>query len=219
MNIFDILGPVMIGPSSSHTAGAVRAANVAAKLLAKPIMSAKITLYGSLAKTYYGHGTDCAVLGGLMGFSPDDYRITNSHRLARDAKIEYIIATSAQSMPHPNTVKIELTASDNSQMSIMVESVGGGAIKIVMIDNAEVSFTTEYHTTVIFNDDKSGVLSSITAVFANYCINIAFMKLFRLDKSAIIIIEADQPLPQVALECLKKLDYITSVISIEPQTN
>ncbi len=219
MNIFDILGPVMIGPSSSHTAGAVRAGNVAARLLGKPIVSAKITLYGSFAKTYYGHGTDCAILGGILGFSSDDRRIPNSHQFAEQSGIEYKIIIENIEMAHPNTVKLELTSADNSEISVTVESVGGGSINVVKIDDADVSFTTEYFTTVIFNEDKSGVMSGVTSVYAQYEINIAFMKLFRYGKSAIMVIESDQALPKKAEQQLRLIRHVNRVIDIEPFTD
>ncbi len=216
MNIFDILGPVMIGPSSSHTAGAVRAGNVAAQLLAKPIKRAEITLYGSFAKTYYGHGTDCAIVGGLLGFSPSDHRIPESHRLAVKAGMDFTITADTITMSHPNTVKLVLVANDESSISVTVESLGGGAINIVRIDDAEVSFTTEYYTTVVFNDDRSGVLSDITAVYASHGINIAFMRLFRVASSAIMVIESDIPISDEISCSLKAIKYVNKIITISP---
>ncbi len=215
MNIFEILGPVMIGPSSSHTAGVVRAGNVSARLLGKPVCNAVITLYGSFAKTYFGHGTDCAVLGGLMGFLPDDPRIPNTHELAKEAGINYRFElNSDESVLHPNTVKLELTASDRSFISVRVQSLGGGAINVCGIDDAEVSFTTEYHTTVIMNEDKSGVVADVSSVFARCSVNIAFMRLFRLNKSAIMVIESDDPMPASAGVELSKVRHVTRVIDI-----
>ncbi len=216
MNIFDILGPVMIGPSSSHTAGAVRAGNVAARLLGMPIKSAEITLYGSFAKTYYGHGTDCAILGGLLEFKPADIRIPNSHLLATQSGIDYKIVVDNLETAHPNTVKIHLCACDDSEITVTVESVGGGSINVVKIDDAEVSFTTEYFTTVVFNEDKSGVMSGVTSVFAQYEVNIAFMKLFRYGKSAIMVIESDQALPKKAEQQLRLIRHVNRVIDIAP---
>ncbi len=219
MNIFDILGPVMIGPSSSHTAGAVRAGNVAARLLGKPIKSAEITLYGSFAKTYYGHGTDCAILGGLLEFTPADHRIPNSHEHAKQSGIEYNILTDSLDMAHPNTVKISLCAQDDSKIEVTVESLGGGAINVVKIDDAEVSFTTEYYTTVVFNDDKSGVISNVTSVFAQHEVNIAYMRLFRYGKSAIMVIESDQATPHNAQAQLRLIRHVNRVIDIAPFTD
>ncbi len=216
MNIFEILGPVMIGPSSSHTAGAVRAGNVAARLLGRKVARAEIILYGSLAKTYYGHGTDCAIIGGLLGFSPDDENIVNSHELAKKTGLEYSIELCYDEVVlHPNTVRLNLF-SENTQITVCVQSLGGGAINVSGIDDAEVSFTTEYYTTVIFNEDKSGVMADVCAVFAKMDINIAFMKLFRTESSAIMVIESDEALPQQSLDELKKILYVNRVIAIAP---
>ncbi len=217
MNIFEILGPVMIGPSSSHTAGAVRAGNVAARLLGQKVARAEIVLYGSLAKTYYGHGTDCAIIGGLLGFFPDNENIPNSHALAQQAGMKYSFELNFdESILHPNTVSLRLFSDCQTEITVRVESLGGGAINVSGIDDAEVSFTTEYHTTVIFNDDKSGVIAEVSSVFAKMGVNIAFMKLFRTEGGAIMVIESDEALPEQSLVDLKKVKFVNRVIGISP---
>ena len=218
MNVFEIIGPTMIGPSSSHTAGASRAGLVARRLLGEEPAWAQVTLYGSFALTYAGHGVDRAIIGGLLGFELDDVRIKNSFAHADQAGLEFSIETSEEDAGHPNTAKISLRGKEGGSVCVTVRSVGGGVINVVDIDGGEVLFSAEYDTTVIFNNDRPGTIARISAVFAEHGINIAFMRVFRKyeGKEAIMVIETDQQTGQEVIDKLRASQNILKVITIPP---
>jgi L-serine dehydratase, iron-sulfur-dependent, beta subunit len=156
MNIFDMIGPIMVGPSSSHTAGAARAGYVARMLLGEEPVKAVVTLSGSFAQTYQGHGTDRAIIGGILGFSPSDLRIRNSFEEAKRNRLSYTFQMEELENTAPNTAKIELQGANGAAISTIISSVGGGVVQVVRINDADVKFSAEYPTTVVFNDDKPG---------------------------------------------------------------
>ena len=190
MNIFDIIGPIMIGPSSSHTAGAVKLGNVARILLGSTPVKAKITLYGSFAKTGSGHGTDRALLAGICGYSMDDVRIRS---VFEECSIEYCFEYAVNQDFHPNTAVIELSDGKTS-VTMRGASVGGGRVEIQEVDGMAVSFNGDYNTLIIFHYDRKGIIGRITTWLSENGINIAFMKVFRLEKAdrAVSVIETDQ---------------------------
>ena len=190
MDIFDIIGPVMIGPSSSHTAGAVKLGNVARILLGSVPVKADITLYGSFAKTGKGHGTDKAILAGVCGYSMDDSGIKD---IFDTCPIEYEFKYADNRDFHPNTAVIELTDGDMA-VEMRGASVGGGRIEVQEVDGMEVSFSGDFNTLIIFHYDRKGIIGKITTWLSENGINIAFMKVFRLDKDdrAVSVIETDQ---------------------------
>ena len=218
MNVFDIIGPVMIGPSSSHTAEASRAGLIAKHLLGAEPIRAEITLYGSFAKTYAGHGTDRAIIGGILGFLPDDERIRNSFFHAKERGLEFFFHISDEDAGHPNTVQIALEAKSGEKICVVVRSVGAGAINVAEINGGEVHFTAEYDTTVIFNNDRAGVIADITSAFARHGINIAFMRVFRKSegKDAVMVIETDQSVNDSLQNELRSVENIRKVITIPP---
>jgi len=190
MNVFDIIGPVMIGPSSSHTAGAVKLGNVARILLGAPPVKAKITLYGSFAKTGKGHGTDKALLAGICGYAADDVRIRT---VFEHCPFEYEIGYDENTDFHPNTAVMELS-DGNITIKMRGASVGGGRVEVQEVDGMAVSFNGDYNTLVIFHNDKKGIVGKITTWLSENGINIAFMKVFRLNKDdkVVSVIETDQ---------------------------
>lgn len=199
LSIRDIIGPIMIGPSSSHTAGALRIALMTHRLLEKTPSKVHFKLYGSFAHTYQGHGTDRALLGGILGMNPDDERIRNSFELAREAGIDFAFIPITNTVTaHSNTVDIEIFEDDNLCMSIRGESIGGGAAHITRINGVDVLLDGEYSSLVIRQQDTPGVLAHITHVLSEAGINIATTKLFREQKGEIAytIIETDNPLSQ-----------------------
>lgn len=218
MNVFDIIGPAMIGPSSSHTAGASRAGLVARRLLGEEPAWAHVTLYGSFALTYAGHGVDRAIIGGLLGFELDDVRIRDSFRFAHEAGLDFSVETSEEDAGHPNTARISLRGKNGGSVSVVVRSVGGGVVNVVEIDGGEVLFSAEYDTTVIFNNDRPGTVARISAVFAAHGINIAFMRVFRKyeGKDAIMVIETDQQAGEDVIRKLRDSENILKVITIPP---
>ncbi len=216
LSVFDIIGPVMIGPSSSHTAGALRISLIAYKIFKGKINEVKFTLYGSFAKTYKGHGTDRALLAGIMGFDTDDQRIRNSFEIADNINLKYsFIEGEATPYMHPNTVKIEIFA-DDSTMDLIGESIGGGSVVIKQINGIDVKFTGEYTTIMIQQIDKPGVVAYITKVLSENNINIAFMSMFResFGERAFTMLELDQDVPIEILDKLKEHEFISDTFLI-----
>lgn len=199
ISVFDVLGPNMIGPSSSHTAGAAVIAFLAQKMLNGPLTNVDFTLYGSFAKTYRGHGTDRALLGGIMGFSTDDMRIRDSFSIAQERHLRFSFTANEQETEvHPNTVDITMTNAAGQQMTIRGESLGGGKVRIVRINQVRVDFTGEYSAIIVIHQDKPGVAAHITKALSDRGVNIAFMRLFRENKgdTAYTIVESDDRLPE-----------------------
>lgn len=194
IGIFDIIGPIMIGPSSSHTAGALRIALIAGKLLPGGAAEAEFTLYGSFAHTYRGHGTDRALVAGILGFGTEDERIRDSFAIARERglKFRFVLDTETKDV-HPNTVGILLTGQDGSRLHVTGVSVGGGNVRLKELDGVEIDLSGDYDTLVIKQQDKPGVVAHITKVLSESGVNIAFMRLYREDKGRIAytIVEAD----------------------------
>ena len=220
ISVFDVLGPNMIGPSSSHTAGAAVIAYLAHKMIAPPLKKVDFTLYGSFAKTYHGHGTDRALLGGIMGFSTDDTRIRNSFSIATERGLSYSFTPcETETDVHPNTVDIRMENAAGQVMTIRGESLGGGKCRIARINGVEVDFTGEYSTVIVVQQDKPGVVAHITKVLSDKGVNIAFMRLFRESKgnTAYTIVESDGHFPEGIEEPLKNNPNVHDVMIIEPQ--
>lgn len=199
ISVFDVLGPNMIGPSSSHTAGACSIALLAQKMIPGPITDVEFTLYGSFARTYRGHGTDRALLGGIMGFPTDDRRIPDSFELASQRGLNYCFHINEEEEDiHPNTVDIRMTGRDGQVLTVRGESLGGGKVRISRINQVEVDFSGEYSTLIAIHQDTPGVVAHITRCLSDRNVNIAFMKLFREAKgeTAYSIVESDGRLPQ-----------------------
>lgn len=215
LNLFDVLGPVMIGPSSSHTAGAARAGRVARMLLGEQPLRAHIRLCGSFAKTGKGHGTDRAIVGGILGYLPDDVRIRDSFAHAQASGLSYSFSLEEESHYHPNTAIITLSGKDR-EVTAAIASVGGGAICVKEIDGAAVDFSTDYNTTVVFNLDRLGTVAAVTQLFADGGVNIAFLRLFRSGAGgqAIMVLESDQALENCMLDRLRELPNVERVIFI-----
>lgn len=218
ISVFDVLGPNMIGPSSSHTAGAAVIAQLAQKLIAPPLKKVEFTLYGSFAKTYHGHGTDRALLGGIMGFSTDDVCIRDSFRIAGERGLEFsFVPNETETDVHPNTVDIRMENAAGQVMTVRGVSLGGGKVKIVRINGVEVDFTGEYSAVIVVQQDKPGVVAHITKLLSDRGVNLAFMRLFRESKglTAYSIIESDGRLPEGITEELKKNPYIHDVMIVQ----
>lgn len=218
LSIFDVIGPNMIGPSSSHTAGAVSIALMARNLFSEEIKSVRFTLYGSFSKTYQGHGTDRALLGGILGFSTDDERIRDAFDHAKKLGIAYeYIIDELTVTNHPNTADIELTGVTGRKMTIRGESIGGGKMKIVRIDHIDVEFTGEYSTLIVHQMDKPGVVAHITQALSEYNVNIAFMRLFREKKgaAAYTVVESDEKIPVAVLDQIRNNEHVSDLMLIQ----
>lgn len=217
ISVFDVIGPIMIGPSSSHTAGALRISQVAYKIFKDEIEEAKFILYGSFSQTYKGHGTDRALIGGILGFDTENEKIKNSLELAEEKgiNVKFEIGETDPDM-HPNTVEIYLKGKQKT-LSIMGESIGGGAIIITKINGIDVKFTGEYTTVIVQQIDKPGVAAHITKVLTEQNINIAFMSIFRetMGEKAFTVLELDEKINVDLLDELKNNPNINDIFLVE----
>ncbi|MCR2045940.1 L-serine ammonia-lyase, iron-sulfur-dependent subunit beta [Acetatifactor muris] len=213
MNSFDIIGPVMVGPSSSHTAGAVKIGNISRKLLGVPVQKADIFFHGSFLATGKGHGTDRALIAGLLGFAVDDSRIPDSFRYAHEADMDYRLSGIDLGDVHPNSVKLLLQGEGQRKIEIVAASTGGGAIRVTEIDGLPANFSGDYPTLVVNNLDQPGHVTEITSMLSHKSINIATMQLYRSSKggNAVIILECDQEVPENAIKWLAHLEGILKV--------
>ena len=218
MNLFDILGPVMVGPSSSHTAGAVRIGRVARRLLGEGTPRyAHIALSGSFAATGTGHGTDRALVAGLLGMEPDDERIPMSFDVAAQEQMAYAFSRMNLSGEHPNTVKIDLTAGSGKTLSVIASSLGGGRITVVEMNGLRVSFSGDLPTLIVQNRDKPGYVSDVATMLARQGVNIATLQLYRdyPGGNAVMIVETDKTVPQAGLTALSEIEGISSVTFLD----
>jgi L-serine dehydratase len=218
ISVFDIIGPNMIGPSSSHTAGALRIARLASHMVKKSILKVKFILYGSFAQTYKGHGTDKALVAGILGFDTEDYRIKDSFIYAKEAGLQYEFEINSKKQDvHPNTADIIITDESGMETFVTGVSIGGGRAVIKKINGVEVDFSGEYHTLVIQHKDLTGVIAKVTNILSTFEINIAFMKLYRENKGTIAysIIEADQPINSDVIEQIEGLSSVYQAFLIE----
>lgn len=206
----------MIGPSSSHTAGVVRIGRVGARILGDTPDTAEITFYNSFARTYEGHGSDRAILGGLMDFETDDKRIKDAIELAEKAPIDFKFKSVGNaSTMHPNTVKLKLSKGDRC-VTVTGESRGGGVIKIVEVNGFDAGFTAKSHTMIITAEDIKGSIAYISDILSHDDCNIATMTVSRKGKHdrACLIIEMDSELKPISLEYLKSLNWVNEVLYI-----
>ena len=213
INIFDMMGPVMVGPSSSHTAGAARIGNMGRTLLGEEVARADIGLYGSFAETGFGHGTDRALVAGLMGMKPDDLRIPNAYEEANRAGMAYSFRTVELRDAHPNTALLELTGKSGKKLTLQASSIGGGAIVVNKIDGIDVNFTGDFNTLIVRNQDESGSVAAITSILSQVHINVANMSVnrHRRGDDALMVIETDQHIKPRQVEFLSELPGILSV--------
>ncbi len=213
MRLFDVLGPVMIGPSSSHTAGAVRIGWVAQRLLGDTPVRAEIGLHGSFALTSQGHGTDRALIAGILGMQPDDARIPNSFAIAEEQVLQFTFSTIHLRGAHPNTVRIALTGAHGRTLDIVAESVGGGRIHVCAIDGITVNFSGESNTLIVHNLDTPGHVAAVSSALMQRHVNIANMQLYRNAEGgyAVMILECDQRIPDDIEQWLTHIDGIIKI--------
>lgn len=213
MNLLDIIGPVMVGPSSSHTAGAVKIGRVAQKLIAEKVIRADIFLHGSFLATGKGHGTDKALVAGLLGMTVDDPHIPYSFELAKKEGLEFHISGIDLGDVHPNSVKLNLTGISGKKIEVIAASVGGGQIEICEIDGLAASFGGDYPTLIVNHLDVPGRVTAVTSMLSKKGVNIAGMKLYRTVRGgeAVMVVECDQEVPMEAVAWLEGLEGILKV--------
>lgn len=213
MNVFEVMGPVMVGPSSSHTAGAVKIAYIARQLLRDDVAKAEILLHGSFLATGVGHGTDRALVAGLLSMKPDDERIPNSFSYAEEAGMEYSFGRVELRHAHPNSALLKLHGKSGNHLELVGSSIGGGAINIDKIDGLDANFAANYPTLIIHNVDEPGHVADIATFLEKRSVNIATLKLCRDNRGgrAVMVIECDQEVPQEFVENLRKRKGILKV--------
>lgn len=213
MNLLDIIGPVMVGPSSSHTAGAVKIGNVARRLLAEEVKEARIFFHGSFQATGKGHGTDKALVAGLLGMQVDDSRIPNSFAIAKEAGMTFSIEGIDLGDVHPNSVKLNLTGKSGRVLEVVAASVGGGQIQICELDGLVANFSGDHPTLIVRNVDQPGYVTEVTSMLAKKKVNIATMQVYRGGRGsdAVMVIECDQEVPIESIEWLERFEGILKV--------
>lgn len=217
-SLFDIVGPVMVGPSSSHTAGAVRLANLARLIAAQPIEEVEFVLYNSFAKTFQGHGTDRGLVAGILGYLVDDTRIRDAFALADAAKLKYKITPYlAANHYSPNTVQFKMTLADGEKMSIVGHSIGGGKVYVSKIDEYNVSLKGVFPTLLMFYKDQPGMIWQVTKVIAERGINIASLHCSRKERGVHAFMEIclDSLLSEDAVAQIKAIPDVYIVRNID----
>ncbi|MCD8510844.1 MAG: L-serine ammonia-lyase, iron-sulfur-dependent subunit beta [Bacillus sp. (in: Bacteria)] len=214
-SVFDIIGPVMIGPSSSHTAGAARIGLVARQLFQKEPTWVDFHLYGSFAKTYQGHGTDVALVGGILGFETFDERITEAMKIAKARGIAFSFHEEEAQLDHPNTVKIRL-GDEKQEMELVGISVGGGKVEIKELNGFELRLSGNHPAILVVHNDRFGAIASVSTILAKHEINIGHMQVSRKDvgKEALMVIEVDQNISHEILQEVEALEHVEKVTKI-----
>lgn len=219
MNIFNIIGPIMIGPSSSHTAGACRLGRVVNKVAdGHKIVEVKITLSGSFARTYRGHGTDKALLAGIMGYYSWSEEIRNAIEIAEESGLDFEFIEKDLPSAHPNTALIDYVLEDGKKGFVMGASIGGGNIRVDSIDGLAVDFTGENSTLLVIHKDTPGVIANVTnLMYGKYSnLNIGNFKLSRKKKGgiALMTIELDDIPPVELISDIKSINNIENALMI-----
>jgi L-serine dehydratase len=217
IGLFDVLGPVMIGPSSSHTAGAVKLGNIARKICAVNLTHIDFYLHGSFAKTHRGHGTDKALLGGVLGMSPDDERIRASFAIADEAGIRYAFHSADLGDVHPNSARICMQGDSGDTCELVGSSIGGGKVMVNSVNGMHVEFNGQYPTIITNHQDRPGVVANVSSILSRHGINIAFLKVFRQlrGSEACMVIESDQAVAEHILDELRALPDISKIILVD----
>jgi L-serine dehydratase len=210
--VFDIIGPIMIGPSSSHTAGAARIGRAARKIFGRKPQKVIITLYGSFAKTYRGHGTDIALAGGLLDFDTFDPRMVDALEIAKQEGIDITFVESDELTAHPNTTRL-LLADEKGSMEVVGISIGGGKMEIVELNGFELKLSGNDPALLVLHQDQYGAVARVATVLADHRINIGFMQVSRKEKGsqALMSIETDQPVEPAVQEQIRNLPGIHAV--------
>ena len=219
LDIFDILGPIMVGPSSSHTAGAVRIGNMARSLLGGEPRTAEIGLHGSFAETGPGHGTDRALVAGLLGMKPDDLRIPRSFELAEEAGLRFSFRKVELKEAHPNTAVLSIADGEGRTLELQGASTGGGRIRVDKLGGIDVNFTGMFNTLIIRSVDVPGKLAEVTWILEHGNVNIANMNLCRAKRggSVLMVIETDEKVPLRVRALIGELEDVTRVTYYEKE--
>ena len=214
-SVFDIIGPVMIGPSSSHTAGAARIGRVARDLFGRQPKWVRIHLYGSFAETYRGHGTDVAIVGGLLDYDTYDERIKTSFDDAKEAGMQYEFIPEEAHKEHPNTARLVM-GDDSGEMSVEGISIGGGKIEISEVNGFKLRLTGGMPAILVVHNDRAGCIANVANCLAMHDVNIGHMEVSRIERghTALMVIEVDQNIDDRILQQISFIPHITKVSKI-----
>ena len=214
-SVFEVIGPIMIGPSSSHTAAAVRIGQISLAIMGESVVEAIIQLHGSYALTGKGHGTDKAIIGGLLGYDAADERIKESFAIAKERgmKVKFQKVDLGEDY-HPNTLRLLLAGLSGMHFEITAVSVGGGNISIIEINGLPIQLSGEYHTLITIHNDRPGIVAKASALIAQSKVNISTMHVSRQRRGglAAMAVEMDQPLPSNVIHELKDQAQIVRII-------
>lgn len=213
--MFDIIGPAMVGPSSSHTAGANRIGRMVRNLYGETPRNVEITFYGSFAETYQGHGTDRAIIAGLMGFKADDMRIRDALEIAAQEQLQFRFDKGMAEGIHPNSVRIHING--ERQLILTGISIGGGTIEVIEYNGYNIRFSGDYPMLLVEHTDRLGVIKDITTVLVDHGINVSHMEVDRKERSghALSVIEVDQLVPDIILDRLRSIDSVEVLQRLE----
>jgi len=218
LSAFDIIGPIMIGPSSSHTAGAVRIGNLAREIVDHQLKDVKVYFHGSFKETYQGHGTDKAIIGGLLGLKTDNSSIKESFKLAETEGFSFQFLPIELDDVHPNTVKLEITDQNDTLTTIIASSIGGGNIIVTELNGTKIKLKGEYYTLITFHNDQPGLIAKISEILQIYNLNIAEMEVLRKQKGsqATAIINLDHKVEEHVLKLLRDIPGIDHLKLVKP---
>ena len=219
MNIFDLIGPIMVGPSSSHTAGAARIGYVAGRLLGEKPVEAELLLHGSFAATGSGHGTDRALVAGLLGMKPDDTRIPDAFEIAAEQGLRYTFRDIELTGAHPNTVRLNLIGEKGAKLTVQCESIGGGRIQVRELDGMQLCFPAEKPTIIIRNEDQPGIVADVSNVLAALGINIATFHVNRNSRGgeAVMVIECDSKIDEDLARMIRRIKGVIKAVVVDPE--
>lgn len=216
MDIFDLIGPIMVGPSSSHTAGAVRIGLVTRRLLGTEPLRAELLLHGSFADTGRGHGTDRALVAGLLGMEPDDERIPDSFEYARERGLKFHFGSCNLREAHPNSVLLRVEGADGHGIEVVGASIGGGRIQIRQLNGMPLCFSAEQPTLIVRNEDQPGSVADVSRLLAEHGINIATFQVNRSSRggTAVMVIECDATLSDDIAEDIRRIPGILNAVCV-----
>lgn len=214
-SLFDVIGPIMVGPSSSHTAGAARIGKAARDIYGKDFTAVTFYLHGSFQTTLQGHGSDRALVGGSLGFEPDDDRLVESLDIAKDQGLSYSFVNQDLGFVHPNTIKVVLHSEDEEDFYVIASSIGGGKIKIININGLEAEVTGDKPTIVAVYEDRLGIIVDILSILRANKISVGNLKVERKDQTARLVMELDTPFTQSIIDEINKMDTVRYCIGIE----
>jgi L-serine dehydratase len=214
-SVFDIIGPIMIGPSSSHTAGAARIGRVARSLFGRKPKYATISFYGSFAKTYRGHGTDVAIVGGILDYDTFDTRIVDALTIAKQEGIKVKMTAEDAITDHPNTARV-IIGDETDKIEVVGISIGGGKIEITELNGFELRLSGNHPALLIVHNDKYGAIAGVANILAKHEINIGHMEVSRKEKGkeALMVIEIDQNADEIIINELNSLPIVQQVVKI-----